>query len=247
MTLRQPNIERMLKLKLTGMVEGMKIQDTLPDVETLTFDDRLAMLLDHETAERDQRSYSALLRRAQLRVRADLQDVDCSAGRGLSRTFITTLGEGSWIRAGHNVTIVGKTGCGKTFLACALAHQACRQHRSVLYRRVPDLLSEFAELRGTPGHRKLLRCLARLNLLVLDDWGLETLSIEGRRDIYEIIQVRDQGKSTIVASQLPVEDWHETVGERTIADGILDRLAHNAYHLKIEGESMRKTAKPPPL
>lgn len=247
MTLRQPNIQRMLQLGLTGMAEAMEEQMDLPGSTDLDFDDRLAMLLEREINHRNQRSYLAHLRRAQLRMRADLQDVDCRAGRGISRTVLTQLGAGDWIRNAHNLAISGAAGCGKSFLLCALAHQACRQQRSVLYRRMPELVSELARVRGTPRHRRLLARLQRVELLVLDDLGLEELSAESRRDMLEVVEQRYQRKSIAIASQLPVELWYRTVGEGTLADAILDRLVHNAYRIELKGESMRKLAAPPAL
>ena len=247
MTLRQPNLERMLQLGLTGMGEALEEQMDLPGSTELDFDDRLAMLLEREVSHRNQRSYRAHLRRAQLRMRADLQDVDCRAGRGISRTVLTRLGAGDWIRNAHNLAVYGPAGCGKSFLLCALAHQACRQQRSVLYRRMPELVADLARLRGTPRHLRLLARLQRVELLVLDDLGLEELSAEGRRDMLEIVEQRYQRKSIAIASQLPVELWYRTVGEGTVADAILDRLVHNAYRIELKGESMRKRAAPPPL
>ena len=174
MTLRQPNIERMLQLGLSGMAEAMEEQRDIADIDQLGFDDRLAMLLERECQHRDNRSYLGHLRQAQLRVRADIQDVDCSAGRGIARTTLTQLAAGGWIRQAINLIICGATGSGKTFVACALAHQACRQKQAVLYRRVPELIAELARVRDTARHDRLMRRLVKCNLLVLDDWGLRT-------------------------------------------------------------------------
>lgn len=247
MTPRQPNIERMLQLGLAGMAEAMEEQADLPGAEELGFDDRLALLLEREAEHRNLRSYRAHLRRAQLRMRADIQDVNCRAGRGISRTVLTRLGAGEWIRKAHNLAVTGKAGCGKSFLLCALAHQACRQQRSVLYRRIPELVSDFARLRGTGRHDRLLRRLQRVELLVLDDWGLEVLSPESRRDMLKVVERRYQRKSLAMASQLPVELWYQTVGEGTIADAIIDRIIHNAYRIELKGDSMRKHAAPPSI
>ena len=172
MTLRQPNIQRMLQLGLTGMAEAMEQQMDLPGSTDLDFDDRLAMLLEREINHRNQRSYLAHLRSAQLRMRADLQDVDCRAGRGISRTVSTQLGAGDWIRNAHNLAISGAAGYGKSFLLCALAHQACRQQRSVLYRRMPELVADLARVRGTSRQRrKSCGGTANLPLLRLERGG----------------------------------------------------------------------------
>ena len=247
MTLRQPNIERMLQLGLSGMAEAMEEQRDIADIDQLGFDDRLAMLLERECQHRDNRSYLGHLRQAQLRVRADIQDLDCSAGRGIARTTLTQLAAGDWIRQAINLIICGATGSGKTFVACALAHQACRQKQAVLYRRIPELIAELARVRDTARHDRLMRRLVRCNLLVLDDWGLQDFSTEGRRELMEIVEQRHERRSTLVASQIPVELWPKVIGEPTIADAILDRIVHNAYRIDLKGESKRKRNKPPPL
>ena len=181
MTLRQPNLDRMLQLGLSGMAEALDEQHHLAGIEELGFDDRIAMLLEREVEHRDQKSYRAKLRQAQLRIRADIQDVDCGGGRGIARTTLTQLAAGDWIRNALNLIVEGPTGSGKTFLACALAHQACRQKQSVLYRRVPELVSALVRARDNGTHDRLMRRLGKVALLVLDDWGLQGFSAEGRR------------------------------------------------------------------
>ncbi len=247
MTLRQPNIERMLQLGLLGMVEALEEQNDIADVDQLAFDDRLAFMLEREVQYRDHKSYLGHLRQAQLRIRADLQDVDCRAGRGIARTTLTQLATGDWIRRAFNLIVIGPTGSGKTFLACALAHQACRQKQSVLYRRVPELVSELARARDRGTHHRLMRRLARVSLLLLDDWGLQNFSAEGRRDLLEIVEQRHARSSLLIASQIPVEHWPKVIAEPTIADAVLDRIVHNAYRIEITGESQRKRNRPPPL
>ena len=247
MTLRQPNIERMLQLGLTGMAEALEEQKDIPDIEQLGFDDRLAMLIEREAERREHRSYLGHLRQAQLRIRADIQDVDCRAGRGIARTTLTQLAAGDWIRQALNLIVGGATGSGKTFVACALAHQACRQKQSVLYRRVPELVTALDRARDKGTHARLMGRLARVDLLVLDDWGLQGFSTEGRRDLLEIAEARHGRKSILIASQIPVERWPEVIGEPTIADAVLDRIVHNAYRIDLKGESQRKRNRPPPL
>ena len=245
MTLRQPNIERMLQLGLSGMAEAMQEHADIADIDQLGFDDRLAMLLERECEHRDTRSYQAHLRQAQLRVRANIEDVDCRAGRGIARSTLTQLATGGWIRHSVNLIVLGATGCGKTYLVCALAHQACRQKRAVLYRRVPELITELARARDSGRRDRLLRRIARTDLLVLDDWGLQDFCPEGRRDLLEIVEQRYQHKSVLIASQIPVDQWHQVIGEATIADAILDRIVHNAHVIELKGDSMRKRNKPP--
>ena len=247
MTLRQPNVERLLQLGLTGMVEALEEQRDIADIDQLDFDDRLAMMIEREAQHRDHKSYLAHLRHAQLRIRADLQDVDCRAGRGITRTTLTELAAGDWIRQAFNLILIGPTGSGKTFLACALAHQACRQKVSVLYRRVPELVSELARARDRGTHHRLMRRLARVSLLLLDDWGLQNFSAESRRDLLEIVEQRHARASLLIASQIPVEHWPRVIAEATIADAILDRIVHNAYRIEITGDSQRKRNRPPPL
>ena len=247
MTLGQPNIDRMLQLGLTGMAEALEEQQNIADIAQLGFDDRLAMLIEREAEHRDQRSYLGHLRAAQLRIRADIQDVDCRAGRGIARTTLTQLAAGDWIRQGLNLIVGGATGSGKTFIACALAHQACHQKRSVLYRRVPELVTALARARDKGTHPRLMGRLARVDLLILDDWGLQGFSAEGRRDLLEIAEARHGRRSILIASQIPVENWPGVIGEPTIADAVLDRIVHNAYRIDLKGESQRKRNRPPPL
>ena len=247
MTLRQPNIERMLQLGLIGMAEALEEQNDIADIERLGFDDRLAMMLEREAEHRHHKSYLGHLRQAQLRIRADIQDVDCRAGRGIARTTLTQLAAGDWIRQGLNLIVGGATGSGKTFIACALAHQACHQKRSVLYRRVPELVAALVRARDKGTHARLMGRLARVDLLVLDDWGLQGFSAEGRRDLLEIVEARHGRKSILIASQIPVPQWPEVIGEPTIADSVLDRIVHNAYRIDLKGESQRKRNRPPPL
>ena len=243
----QPNIDRLLQLGLSGMAEALEEQRDIADVDQLGFDDRLALMIEREAEHRDHKSYLGHLRQAQLRIRADVQDVDCRAGRGIARTTLTQLAAGDWIRQGHNLILGGPTGSGKTFVACALAHQACRQHQSVLYRRVPELVAAFTRARDKGTLERLMGRLGRVSLLVLDDWGLQGFSTEGRRDLLEIVEARHGRKSILVASQIPVERWPEVIGEPTIADAVLDRIVHNAYRIELKGESQRKRNKPPPL
>ena len=179
-------------------------------------------------------------------MHSHIQDVDCSAGRGIARTTLTQLAAGGWIRQAINLIICGATGSGKTFVACALAHQACRQKQAVLYRRVPELIAELARVRDTARHDRLMRRLVKCNLLVLDDWGLQDFSTEGRRELMEIVEQRHERRPTLVASQIPVELWPKVIGEPTIADAILDRIVHNAYRIDLKGEWKRKRNKPPP-
>ncbi len=196
------------------MVEAFEEQRDIADIDQLAFDDRLAMMLEREVQHRDHKSCLGHLRQAQLRIRADVQDVDCRAGRGIARTTLTQLATGDWIRQAFNLILVGPTGSGKTFVACALAHQACRQKQSVLYRCVPELVSEFARARDRGTHHRLMRRLARVSLLVLDDWEPQNFSAEGRRDLLEIVEQRHARASLLIVSQIPVEHWPKVIADR---------------------------------
>ncbi|MYF68509.1 MAG: AAA family ATPase [Proteobacteria bacterium] len=247
MSLFDPTYRLLRREAIDGMAEALEAQNRVPDIAELSFEDRLAMLLDAEMTRRTERSYQARLRQAQLRIRPTLEEVSCKSGRGLSRSVLTHLATGDWIRKGNGLIIEGKTGVGKTFLACALAHQACRQLHSVLYRRAGDLLAEIAAARVSNRLAKLQRRLARVDLLAIDDFGLASFTAEGRRDLLDVVERRERGKSTLVASQVPSDRWHAIIGEPTIADAIVDRLVNSAYRIQLDGPSMREREALPAL
>jgi DNA replication protein DnaC len=235
-----PTLEGLRALKLEGFVRGLEEQRGQAEVESLGFEERLGLLVDRELGDREQQRLARRLRRAKLRQSSCLEDVDFRHPRGLDRSLVLALGTCRWVREHLNVLIVGATGTGKSYLACALAHRSCLQGYTALYLRVPRLLRELATARGDGRYGKLLRSLAKVDLLVLDDWGLSRLDADERRDLLEIMEDRYQLRSTIVASQLPVEAWHEVIGDPTLADAILDRLVHNAYRISLTGGSMRR-------
>jgi DNA replication protein DnaC len=240
--LRHPTLEKLQVLRLTGMVAAFQEHLHLPDVNTLSFEERLGLLVDRELLDRENRRLQSRLRQAKLRQSATLEDLDYRAPRGLDKTLLTTLATTQWIQEHHNVLITGATGVGKTWLACGLAHAACRQGYRVLYLRTPRLWRELAIARGDGRYPKFLASLAKLDLLVLDDFGLAPLSDDQRRDFLELLEDRHGARASIITSQLPVEHWHEVIGDPTLADAILDRLVHNAYKIPLKGESMRKHA-----
>src|SRR5712691_1246921 len=237
-----PTHNRLVALGLVGMAKALEEQRKQPDVAALDFDERLALLVDRETTERENKRLVSRLRFAGLRQNAVVEDVDLKAPRGLDKALFQKLVAGDWIDRHHNLLIIGPTGVGKSWIACALAHKACRDDRSVLYQRLPRLFDALALARGDGRHERLLKSLARVELLILDDWGLAPMTAERRRDLLEIMEDRHARGSTIVTSQLPVEHWHDSIGDPTFADAILDRLVHNAHRLTLKGESLRKAA-----
>jgi len=200
----------------------------------------LTLLLDREASLRQDKRFTARLRAARLRQQAAVEDVDYRSPRGLDRALFQKLAEGDWIKGHDNLVLVGPTGVGKSWLAAALGHKACRDNQSVLYQRVPRLFEDLALGRGDGRHPRLLKSLGRADLLILDDWGLEPLDAGARHDLLEILEERYGRRSTMITSQLPVDRWHDIIGDPTYADAILDRLIHNAHRIELTGESLRR-------
>jgi len=240
--LRHPIEGSLAALGLTGMAKALEEQRRQPDIEALGFEERFALLVEREVIERENKRLVRRLKFASLRQSAVVEDVDMKAPRNLDRALFQRLATGDWIIRHQNLLILGKTGIGKSWLACALGHKACRDDRSVLYHRIPRLFDALALTRGDGRHARLLKSLARVDLLILDDWGLAPMTAEQRRDILEIMEDRHGRGSTLITSQVAVEHWHDVIGDPTIADAILDRFIHNAHKLTLDGESMRKRA-----
>ena len=238
--LNHPTLDQLKTMRLHGMAQAFEEQLHHSNADALSFDDRLAFLVEREHTLRANRQLTNRLRRAKLKLQATLEDLDLHARRGLDKTLLRELATARFIKDHLNILITGPTGVGKTYLACAIAHSACRNGFTARYLRLPRLLQDIVIARGDGSYPRFLVQLAKTDLIILDDWGLAPLNAEQRRDLLDILDDRHATRSTIVTSQLPVKQWHDIIGDPTLADAILDRLVHNAYTLNLKGESMRK-------
>lgn len=240
--LAQQTTELLHQLKLAAMADALAEQRRTPDIVSLDFEDRLALLLEREKVSRENRRLTRLLQLARLRQPAIVEDVNFRVKRGLDRSQFLRLATCEWIRQHGILLITGPTGTGKSWLACALGHSACREGLSVRYLRLPRLLHDLGIARSDGSYARLLAHLARTDLLIIDDWGLAPVGDRERRDLLEIIEDRTGRRSTLITSQVPVEHWHELIGDATFGDAILDRLVHNAHRITLTGGSLRKNA-----
>jgi DNA replication protein DnaC len=238
--LQHPTLEKLKAMKLEGMVQAFTEQLEMKSND-LSFEERLGLLVDREATFRDNKRFSTKLRNAKLRHQASLENIDYSHPRQLDRSLTQNLASCNWLKQKHNLIITGPTGVGKTYLACALGHQACRYDFTVVYKQTSRLLQELVISKGDGRYFRTLNKLSKTNLLILDDWGLDTPSPEQRRVLLELLDDRYERGSTLIASQLPVDLWYENLADPTLADAILDRIIHNAYRLNLKGESLRKT------
>ena len=236
----QQTMERLHELRLTGMARALEEQQRMSDLDSLAFEDRLALLLERETTVRDDRRLTRLLQMAKLRLPAAVEDIDWRRPRGLDRSVVLRLAGCQWIRDYDNVLISGATGTGKSYLACALGHSACRQGMSTRYYRFSRLLGELALARADGSYTKLLARLSKTQLRLRDDFGLGPLTDTQRRELLEVLEDRYGRRATLLTSQLPFDHWHDVMGDATFADAILDRLVHNAHKITLEGASMRR-------
>lgn len=239
-----PTVSKLHTLRLTGMAAALHEQSSQPDVDRLGFDERFGLLVDREMTERDSRRLKLRLGQARLRQSACIEDIDYRSPRGLDRTLVATLATGQWLRQHLNILITGKTGVGKSWIACALANQACRLGFTARYQRSDRLLTEINYGRGDGRYAKMLAKTAKTDLLCIDDFCLGPWTDIARRDLLEVLDDRHGNRSTIVVSQLPVDAWHAAIGDPTLADAILDRLVHNSYRLDLKGDSKRRGGTP---
>ena len=235
-----PTLDKLRSMKLSGMAQALQEQLELRHAEELNFEERLGLLIDRELTQRDNQRFASRLTKAGFRQKATLEDVDYGHPRGLDRSLIRTLSAGGWPQEHRQLCVTGATGVGKTFLACAFGHQACRQGFTTRYTRASRLLQELTLAKGDGRYLKLLQGLAKTQLLILDDWGLEPLSVQERHILLELLDDRYERTSTLIASQLPTELWYEFLGDPTLADAILDRVLHSAYRIELKGESLRR-------
>jgi DNA replication protein DnaC len=239
--MRQLLLDKLDELGLKMMRKALERQLEAGTHADISFEDRLLDLVECERVDRDDRRFKERIRKAGLSQTARLEELQSATARGLDRATLEFLGRDTWVRDKRNVIVTGATGVGKTFISCALAHRACAHGFRARFFRLPRLLGGLAIARADGTHAGRLAQLARIDVLVLDDWGLAPLDPSAKRDLLEILDDRYQKRSTIIAAQLPVENWHDWIADPPLADAILDRIVHNAYTLQIKGESQRKT------
>jgi DNA replication protein DnaC len=236
--------EKLIQMKMAGICKGLEEQQNSPSYQDMSFEQRLGLLVDKEFQLRENRRHTKRLREAKLRLTAQVEDVDYQAPRGLDKSFYLELAAGNWIQGRHNLIINGPTGCGKTFLACALANKSIRDGLRCMYYHFPELLSELAIKKAEGSFQTMLKNLDRRELLIIDDWLREEVTADQAKNILDLFEKRFRTKSVLLTTQIPVSDWHERFKDPTLADAILDRIVHDSYRINLQGDSMRKrTAK----
>ena len=238
--LTQQTLNKLHDMKLIAMADAFSEQLGQPDLGDLSFEDRFAMLVDRQWTFKEDRRMSRLLRTAKLRDNACIENIDFKTPRALDKSIVVRLTAGDWIKKAQNVIVLGPTGVGKSYLACAIANSACRNGFPAMYKRAPRLYQEVAIARADGSYPKLMNKLSKIKVLIIDDFCIVPMSDPERRDLLEVLEDRQSISSTIIATQVPVENWIEHIGDPTLADAILDRLVHNAHRINLKGESMRK-------
>jgi len=243
--LNQQTFDKLHSMKLHGLADAFRAQLETTETGQLSFEERFALLVDQQWLWKENRALARRLRAAHLKELGVIEDVDYQHARGLDRKLVRTLSSSDWVRQHQSVLLLGPTGIGKSWLACALAQKACRDGFSVLHKRTSELFRELAVAHADGSIGRLLLRLSRIDVLLLDDFAMAPLKDAERRDFLEICDDRYQRRSLILTSQMPVAHWHEQIGDPTIADSILDRLIHNAYRIELKGESLRKKRRKP--
>lgn len=235
-------IERLYDMRLGPMAEAFTTELTRTGDPALGFAERFSLVVEHQWSTREQGRLARRLKNAHLKIDASIEEIDFTAVRGLDRAVVADLGELSFMNAAGNIILTGATGLGKTYLACAIADRACRRGHTALYKRVGPLVFELKVARADGSYLKLLEKLAKVELLILDDWGLAALEAQAANDLMDVVDDRADRSSTIVTSQLPVSEWHHLINDPSVADALLDRLVHRAVRIELKGGSMRKEA-----
>ena len=242
--LNEQTFDKLYAMKLIGMAEGFKEQLEQPSFRDLSFEERFGLLVERQWSWKENKRLSRLLKEAKLKLQACIEDIDYRTPRGLDKSVILSLASCNWIRHHQNLLIAGPTGVGKTFLACAFAQRACREGFRAFYIRSPQFFIQMALARADGSYVTLMKRLSNTHLLAIDDLGLTPLTDTERKDLLEVIEDRNGSGSTLITSQLPVDHWHDHIGDPTLADAIMDRLIHNAHRIQLKGGSMRKKQKP---